>query len=239
MPSLLSSTIVILVVYVSFKKSKKLRYIVRTLFYFIALSLCSLSGMVLAPPLFLLGFGTFSNYFVGKVGKVLFPLLTGIQTKVVGQQYLTQTRPCVFVANHQTRLDMMSLGATIGPYTVIMAKESIKFYPFIGQYMMMAKNVFINRTNRTSAVETMKTVAEKLIKDKTAIYMYPEGTRSHQSDHSMLPFKKGAFHLAIQGQMPIIPVVVSTYAPIYSEKEMKFEPGTVTIQGNFFFLFEF
>ncbi len=60
--------------------------------------------------------------------------------------------------------------------------------------------------------------------------MYPEGTRSHQTDASLLPFKKGAFHLAVQGQMPLIPIVASTYAPTYSESRMVFEPALITIQ---------
>jgi lysophosphatidate acyltransferase len=97
---------------------------------------------------------------------------------------------------------------------------------------MLAKNVFINRTNRQSAVETMTQVAHQLQKDKRALYMYPEGTRSHQSDKSLLPFKKGAFHLAIQGQMPLVPIVASTYAPCYSESLFLFEPCTIHIKGN-------
>lgn len=62
--------------------------------------------------------------------------------------------------------------------------------------------------------------------------MYPEGTRSHQSDNTLLPFKKGAFHLAVQGQMPLVPIVVSTYAPFYCEAEMMFEPCVVHIQSK-------
>jgi 1-acyl-sn-glycerol-3-phosphate acyltransferase len=98
--------------------------------------------------------------------------------------------------------------------------------------VMLAKNVFINRTNRQSAVETMTQVALQLQREKRALYMYPEGTRSHQSDKSLLSFKKGAFHLAIQGQMPIVPIVASTYSPCYSERDWVFEPCTLQIRGE-------
>ena len=61
--------------------------------------------------------------------------------------------------------------------------------------------------------------------------MYPEGTRSHQIDNSLLPFKKGAFHLAIQGSIPIIPIVTSSYHPFYNENLFLFESGVIKIKG--------
>ena len=76
----------------------------------------------------------------------------------------------------------------------------------------------------------MKGVAEVLKSQKTAVYMYPEGTRSHKED--LLPFKKGAFHLALAGEYPIVPIVFCTYHDIYDTKRWRFEGGTVKIRGN-------
>ncbi len=74
----------------------------------------------------------------------------------------------------------------------------------------------------------MRGVAETLKSQKTSVWMYPEGTRSHKED--MLPFKKGAFHLALAGEYPIVPVVFCTYHDIYETRRLRFEGGTVKIK---------
>ena len=61
--------------------------------------------------------------------------------------------------------------------------------------------------------------------------MYPEGTRSEQEANEMLPLKKGGFHTAVSGQMPIIPIVISTYGDIFSVRRKKWEGGTIRIKG--------
>ena len=67
--------------------------------------------------------------------------------------------------------------------------------------------------------------------ENISVFVFPEGTRSHQTNKKLLPFKKGAFHLAKQGGFPIVPIVASTYFPIYDEKSMKFNSGTFFIKG--------
>jgi lysophosphatidate acyltransferase len=63
----------------------------------------------------------------------------------------------------------------------------------------------------------------------TSIWMFPEGTRSMREAHDMLPFKKGAFHLAVQSQLPIVPVVCENYWRLY--RHGVFEPGVLKIKG--------
>ncbi len=94
----------------------------------------------------------------------------------------------------------------------------------------MCRTVFLDRSNRNNAIETMQKAADTLKAQNTAIWLYPEGTRSHQRDNSLLPFKKGAFHLALSGQMPVVPIVISTYGDVYDEKRMRFEGGNVKIK---------
>jgi lysophosphatidate acyltransferase len=68
-------------------------------------------------------------------------------------------------------------------------------------------------------------------KENISVWVFPEGTRSHQTNKQLLPFKKGAFHLAKQGGFPIVPIVSSTYFPIYDERSMKFDSGTFLLKG--------
>lgn len=79
----------------------------------------------------------------------------------------------------------------------------------------------------------MDQVAERMKKDDLSVWIFPEGTRSHQTDNTLLPFKKGAFHLAKKHGFPIVPIVAATYNPIYNEKKHVFERGTVQIKGIF------
>lgn len=60
--------------------------------------------------------------------------------------------------------------------------------------------------------------------------MFPEGTRSYSSTPVLLPFKKGAFHLAVDAQVPIVPVVAANYADILSVRERRFRSGTVRVK---------
>lgn len=231
MPSLVVSSFLILITLSAYKKSPKFKYFIKTILYFLGLGIASVAGISLSPLFYLLGSGIHCNYFVGKITQVLIPILTGIKVKVKGKEHLNMDRPCVFIANHQARLDLAVLADTITPGTIVMVKESLKYYPILGQYLMIAKNVFITRSNSQSAVDTMKKVVKSLVKDKTSLYMYPEGTRSHQKSDTMLPFKKGAFHLAVQGQMPIVPIVISTYSPHYSEENLIWDDILIQVQG--------
>ncbi|KAJ3329136.1 1-acylglycerol-3-phosphate O-acyltransferase [Kappamyces sp. JEL0680] len=110
----------------------------------------------------------------------------------------------------------------------------------MGQVMQAGNNIFIDRFaaaahargNRASAVEAMNRVGERMKRDNVSVWVFPEGTRSHQRTKTLLPFKKGAFHLARQGGFPIVPIVASTYFPIYDERSMRFENGTIQVKGR-------
>ncbi|KAI8855143.1 hypothetical protein BC829DRAFT_372688 [Chytridium lagenaria] len=152
------------------------------------------------------------------------PPVLGLSISIEGQENLKDVpRPAVVISNHQSELDLVMLGSFLPDFTVVMAKSDLKWVPLMGQYMMIAQNVFIDRKNLRSALETMKHVADTLSKRKLALFMYPEGTRSYQTTNELLPFKKGAFHLAIQGQIPIVPIVTSSYHQAYNLKNLLFE----------------
>jgi len=63
-----------------------------------------------------------------------------------------------------------------------------------------------------------------------SVYIFPEGTRSYGNEPELLPFKKGAFHLAVQAQVPIVPVVVANYADVLNVKTKVFRPGRIPVK---------
>lgn len=128
-------------------------------------------------------------------------------------------------------MDLLLLGHVIPPNTVITAKKEVAKIPFLGWVFVAGGNLLIDRKNRSSAIEAMNKVADQMAERNLSAWIFPEGTRSHQTDNTLLPFKKGAFHLAKSKGFPIVPIVASTYAPSYNEKTMTFEPATFQVKG--------
>ena len=150
---------------------------------------------------------------------------------VEGSEYLEFKEPTVYMCNHQATLDMLALGGSLPQRCVVTAKKEVKFIPVMGQVMWAAKNIFIDRKNRENAILALDKVAERMKAEQLSVHCFPEGTRSMQRDKTMLPFKKGFFHMAKKFKFPIVAIVVSTYYPVYDEKEKIFERGTVQIKG--------
>jgi 1-acyl-sn-glycerol-3-phosphate acyltransferase len=114
------------------------------------------------------------------------------------------------VANHQSNYDLYVLGRVVPPRTVSIGKKSLKWIPFFGQLYWLAGNVLIDRGNGQQAKQAMLQTTETLQQRDTSIWVFPEGTRN--LGKGLLPFKKGAFQMAIAAGVPIIPVCVSSYA---------------------------
>ena len=96
--------------------------------------------------------------------------------------------------------------------------------------MALSKTVFIERTSRTQAVAAFDAAAKQMHTLKQSVYIFPEGTRSYTTEPDMLPFKKGAFHLAIQAQVPVLPIVVANYSNVLSLKRKVFRPGSIPLR---------
>lgn len=97
--------------------------------------------------------------------------------------------------------------------------------------MWLSNTVFLDRRNRTNAVQAFAKAADDMKSKKVSIFVFPEGTRTNSSEVGMLPFKKGAFHVAVQGQFPIVPMVCENYYDLYASNAKHFEAGGLTIRG--------
>lgn len=95
---------------------------------------------------------------------------------------------------------------------------------------MASGAVFVDRGNSTTAVESLKAAGDFMKKNTTCLWLFPEGTRSMRKHHDLLPFKKGAFHTAVQAGVPVTPVVCENYWRLY--RKGHFESGTLTIRGK-------
>ncbi|QKZ06132.1 MULTISPECIES: lysophospholipid acyltransferase family protein [Pseudomonas] len=136
--------------------------------------------------------------------------------RILGLTLDAQVRPlfeqppgCVIIANHQSNYDLFVLGQVVPRRTVCIGKKSLKWVPFFGQLFWLGGNVLINRGNAYQARRALQTTTRTLKRD-TSIWVFPEGTRNQGSE--LLAFKKGAFQMAIDAGVPIVPLCVSRYA---------------------------
>uniref|UniRef100_H0XKN6 1-acyl-sn-glycerol-3-phosphate acyltransferase n=1 Tax=Otolemur garnettii TaxID=30611 RepID=H0XKN6_OTOGA len=159
-----------------------------------------------------------------------FKYVYGVRFEVKGQQKLEVDHPCVIISNHQSILDMMGIGLmeVLPKRCVQIAKQELLFLGPVGLIMYLGGVLFINRQRSSTAVSVMADVGQRMVKENLKVWIYPEGTRNDNGD--LLPFKKGAFYLAIQAQVPIIPVVYSSFSSFYNTRTKLFTSGTVTVQ---------
>ncbi|KAI8065573.1 hypothetical protein BC940DRAFT_303710 [Gongronella butleri] len=183
------------------------------------------AGLVL--PLF--GAAGLINYSVARGYYYLGGFFTGLTCTVKGEQNILST-PAVYVCNHQSSLDIMLMGKVYPKNAAVVAKKELKYYPFLGWFMMLNNSIFLDRKNRANAVNAAKQAAQDIRNKQISVWLFPEGTRGHSSTIDLLPFKKGAFHMAVQARVPIVPVVIANYNHLYSTKEKRFLSGNVNIQ---------
>ena len=134
---------------------------------------------------------------------------------------------CVVIANHQSNYDLFVLGNVVPHRTVCIGKKSLKWLPLFGQLFWLAGNVLIDRGNAHKARQSMLTTTHTLKHKDTSIWVFPEGTRNLGKE--LLPFKKGAFQMAIAAGVPIVPVCVSTY--VKQMKLNRWDSGDILIRS--------
>jgi len=122
-----------------------------------------------------------------------------------GVKIVDPRRPYVILSNHESFVDMLLLSHL--PWEMKwLSKETVFKIPLVGWLMTMAGDVRLIRGNKESIVEAMKDCSDRLGK-RTSVMLFPEGTRTR--DGSLGQFKDGAFRLAIEHQVPILPMVVN------------------------------
>jgi lysophosphatidate acyltransferase len=97
-----------------------------------------------------------------------------------------------------------------------------------------SKTIFIDRANAKSARQAFDAAAKEMKTSRQTVFIFVEGTRSYSLTPTLLPFKKGAFHLAVQAQVPVVPAVCENYAHVLVMKggwrKWKFVPGTIRVR---------
>ncbi|KAK0748809.1 hypothetical protein B0T21DRAFT_407292 [Apiosordaria backusii] len=208
--------------------NSKAAFVARSLAMYISILIASIYGLGAAIVLSSIGKRGLAQWAVGRCFKFCMYIGTGLTFEIEDpKNHLGTVRPAIFIGPHQTEVDLLMLGTMFPQYCSVTAKTQLKKIPFLGWFMTLSGAVFIDRKNSKDAREAMRGAGEEIKSKKQSVYMFPEGTRSYTKEPTMLPFKKGAFHLAVQAQVPIVPVVVANYSHLYSIKDFTFRSGSV------------
>src|SRR5262245_40140579 len=152
--------------------------------------------------------------------------LAGIRVSVTGEEHLWSHRPAVFIFNLQSAIDVLILCKLLRRDFVAISKKELRRNPIFGPFFALAGTVFIDRSDRTKAIEALKPAVEAL-REGLSIAIAPEGTRS--STGRLGRFKKGAFHIAAAARRPIVPIVIRNALDALPKHGIVARPATVDV----------
>lgn len=145
------------------------------------------------------------GYYPGKIWSQLICIILLIPVKIRGREKLRRHTSYVFVPNHQGAFDIFLIYGYIGRNFKWMMKRSLRKIPFIGKACESAGHVFVDRANPKKLLRTIRQ-AETSLKDGVSLVVFPEGSRSLTG--RLGTFKKGAFQLADDLQLEVVPVTI-------------------------------
>jgi putative phosphoserine phosphatase/1-acylglycerol-3-phosphate O-acyltransferase len=150
----------------------------------------------------------------------------GVDLEVIGEENLWSDRPCVFIINHQSKIDMFLMMYLIRRGFTGVAKKEAANTPGFGTFMRMADMAFIDRSHTGKAIDALKPAVDRL-KQGLCVAIAPEGTRSWSP--RVGAFKKGAFHMARQAEVPVVPVVIRNAGEVMGRNDQTMRAGTVQV----------
>jgi 1-acyl-sn-glycerol-3-phosphate acyltransferase len=146
---------------------------------------------------------------------------------LTGQEHIDPDAPQILVANHESWFDVFVLAAHIPGRYRFVAKKELEKIPIFGPAIMMCGHITVDRGDRSAAIESLEQAAQQIRSDNSTIVLFPEGTRTRTGD--LQKFKKGAFVLAIQARVPIVPVAIRGTRAIMPKGAWRIRPGPIDI----------
>ena len=184
-----------------------LRFVV-TVYYWLVFTTSILVGLVVASVLFVVSTPFDPNrqamhWLIAHWGFQYIRVWPGWRVKVLHRERIPKT-PCVIVANHQSMADVISVLGLYAPYKFVSKAELFRV-PVLGWLMSMGRYVPVNR-GKPHSMNRMIEECRRWLRSGVSVLIFPEGTYS--GGKRMLPFKRGAFTLACEENVPVVPVVL-------------------------------
>lgn len=152
---------------------------------------------------------------------------SGSRAELHGLEHVTPGQPFILVANHVSWFDIFAIAAKLPVDYHFVAKKELEKIPVFGLAWRVAGHISIDRSNRERAVQSLRKAGEQMRAQKSVVVIFAEGTRSRTG--RLLPFKKGAFVLAQETGIPIIPTIVTGSFDIMRPDTFIVRPATIHV----------
>lgn len=174
----------------------------------------------------MLGNRDFWGYWPPKLWAQFTCTIFLMRVKVIGRENLDKNTSYVFVANHQGAYDIWSIYGYLGHnFKWLMKKELEKIFA-VGWACKWAGHVFVDDSSISGIKETIAN-SEKTLQHGMSLMIFPEGSRSW--DGKMIPFKRGAFMLAAEFKLPVVPVTIDGSFRAMPRYTYNMTPTTITL----------
>ena len=189
----------------------------------------AISCIVLSIPVFIVcAFSRPAAHAIGRLWLRCIVAACGLRLSVSGAQRLDAERKYIFIANHQSQLDIPALFSVLPYRLTFIAKRELFLIPFFGWGLGALGHIAIDRSNARKARESFSRAVERLKREDISLVLFPEGTRS--SDGAVGPFKRGSFSLALESGLPVVPVAIDGTRTVLSKKGKRITPGYARIR---------
>lgn len=175
------------------------------------------------------GLADFSSRVLGRTWARLNMAVSMMRINVVGKEKVIPGQSYIIVANHQSLVDIYVLYGYLGMDIKWVMKKELRAVPVLGMACEMMGHIIVDRSNTDAALQSINAARDR-IKNGISVVFFPEGTRSRNGE--LRPFKKGAFRLAQELGLPILPVTIHDTRKVLPSDTTEIVPGKVTLEFN-------
>lgn len=186
-----------------------MKYLYRIYQLLVALPLVAIATILTAATVIIgchIGNGHFWGYYPGRIWSRFIVSILLLPVKVEGGENLRKDCSYVFVANHQGAFDIFLIYGFLGRNFKWMMKRQLRNMPFVGKACEAAHHIFVDKRSPAKIRETYENARATLC-DGMSLVVFPEGARTFTGHMGV--FKRGAFMLADELQLPVVPLTIN------------------------------
>lgn len=174
----------------------------------------------------MLGFSRSMGYWPGHIWARIFCALTFVRVKVKGRENIDKKTSYVFVANHQGAYDIFAIYGFLNHNFRWMMKKGLMKIPMVGYSCKVSGHILVDNSTPSATRATMQK-AEKQLSNGMSVVVFPEGART--KDGKMHQFRRGAYILATEFGLPVVPVTIDGAFNILRRGSFLPYPGTIKL----------
>ncbi|MCX7611397.1 MAG: 1-acyl-sn-glycerol-3-phosphate acyltransferase [Ignavibacterium sp.] len=171
-----------------------------------------------------------SYFFLTKIFSKGILFIAGVKVETINKNKIDNNSTYVFVSNHLSQFDIPVLQSAIPNRIAMIFKKELSRIPIFGWQLVLGPHIMVDRKSPESGMKSIEQAKERMKAKSISVLVFPEGTRSKTGD--LLPFKRGAFHLASKIGAPIVPVTIINSEKIMPKGSFKLKRGNVKVIFN-------